>query len=98
MKFKEALDKRIPRIRQARWAVREAYLLLPLLPNEKVGPWVKLYEDQTQLIIGIAPGSQSVPVYTLVITDDEFEEYTGPISTYEDQATPSPLGTELWKG
>jgi len=84
MTIKEALDKRIPRVRRPMWASPTAYLRLPLLFADGVGPWAELYDDDCQLhVLDCRPGSQRI----CVLLDDEaitdFETYTGPVSSYE---------------
>jgi len=87
MKAIEACQKRIPRVRLKIWANPNAYLRLPLMaaPDGKkfYGPWAELYDDYTQEeVLGIRPGSQRIPLPTLM-NEKDFEPYTGTISPHE---------------
>ena len=85
MNIREALLRRIPRIRASVWANEHAYLRLPLLTDGTYGPWAELYDDRVQLeVLGISPGSQKICVIDpAMIERDGFEPYTGPVSPYE---------------
>lgn len=86
MTIQEALQQRIPRVRQPRWANPDAYLRLPLFANGTYGPWAELYDDRTQEAIGIPPGSQKLCVLLPSIADDKgYESYDGPISSHESE-------------
>ncbi len=82
MTLREALNQRIPRVRQAHWAYEDTYLRLPLLPNGIVGPWAELYGDREQTILGLPVGSQRVP-WMFTDDSDAWEIYTGPASIHE---------------
>lgn len=79
----EALDQRIPRIRISIWN-KEAYLRLPLLPDDMKGPWAELYDERSQQSLGIRPGSQRILIvlsgYSEIL---DFIPYAGPISEFE---------------
>ena len=85
MKISEALKLRIPRIRKNIWGNSQAYLRLPLLENDLVGPWAELYDDAIQAnVLDIIPGSQKLCIFfPEVANDDGYEEYTGKVSSYE---------------
>lgn len=75
MTIREALEKRIPRLRQQQWANPKAYLRLPLL-EKGYGPWAELYDRDSQLRLGLPVGSQKIPIFETLACDG-FEEYTG---------------------
>ncbi len=78
MTIQEALDRRIPRIRQPQWAFPRAYIRLPLLADGKYGPWAELYDRRSQEAIGVAVGTQRLCVlYPEVANAEGFEVYTG---------------------
>ena len=83
MTMKEALDRRIPRIRKANWADPNAYVRLPLFKDGKFGPWAELYSEYEQRdVLEIRPGSQRF--LTLgSLDDDGYERYAGPASEFE---------------
>jgi hypothetical protein len=81
MTVKEALAKRIPRVRDKKWGPT-TYLRLPLLPEGGYGPWAELYDDVVQWnVLHERPGSQRVTVVSLFY--QPCEPYTGPKSPYE---------------
>ena len=87
MTIREALHRRIPRIRLEHWADPNAYLRLPLLHDGKYGPWADLYDDRTQLAIGLQPGSQQISVFLSEgHTADGWVEFNGTQSKYEQEA------------
>lgn len=83
MTAQEALDNRIPRIRKPVWANPNAYMRLPLM-EKGYGPWAELYDDRSQEMMEIRPGSQLVLVLNLG-DDKDWEVYSGPISPHEKE-------------
>ena len=84
MTIQEALDRRIPRIRRPRWAHKDTYLRLPLLPDGEYGPWAELYGITEQVAIGIPVGSQTICVLLPdVVSEKGYEIYKGPPSQFE---------------
>jgi hypothetical protein len=81
MTIRDALQQRIPRVRDPKWAPM-AYLRLPLLEGGGVGPWAELYDDGVQQdVLEIRPGSQRVLVIHMMA--DSCEPYAGPVSPFE---------------
>ena len=74
MTIKEALEKRIPRIRKQAWSA-VSYLRLPLLKDGKTGPWAELYDRPGQLAIGEKVGSQRILLMGDALNDDGFFPY-----------------------
>ena len=85
MTIKEALDKRIPRVRKTKWA-GEAYLRLPLLADGKVGPWASLYSEYEQKeLLKIPVGSQKLCVFMPDVAGDSgYVPYKGKPSSFEE--------------
>lgn len=83
MTITEALELRIPRVRKAVWAYPNAYLRLPLF-TEGHGPWAELYDDASQVNLGVRPGSQRICIALPgVDNENDWEKYDGPPSEYE---------------
>jgi hypothetical protein len=83
MKLKDAVTKRLPRIRRAIWA-GNAYLRLPLMDKGLIGAWAELYDDYVQKdVLNIKPGSQKIPLLPSLVEEEDWEPYTGEPSTYE---------------
>ena len=82
MTIREALDKRIPRIRKSAWS-NVAYLRLPLLENGKEGPWAELYDRYGQQACGVKVGSDRLMIIGPQLEDDGYEEFTGEIAPEE---------------
>jgi hypothetical protein len=83
MTVKQALARRIPRVRKAEWGT--AYLRLPLLADGGIGPWAELYDEHGQLAVETRPGSDRVLMLGPAL-DDVVEPYTGAVSTFEQHA------------
>jgi hypothetical protein len=85
MTLQEAMDQRIPRVRQPIWANPNCYLRLPLLKDGHRGGWAELYDELGQKeALGIRPGSQKICVALPdVASQDGYEVYSGPVSEYE---------------
>lgn len=85
MTLREAINQRIPRIRQPIWANENAYIRLPLMKDGQHGPWAELYDDACQRdVLSIRPGSQRICVVLPEVADqDGFDVYSGPVSEYE---------------
>lgn len=83
MKIKEALDARIPRVRKPIWANPECYLRLPLMKDNRYGPWAELYDEN---MIGINSDivCQKLLIFE-VLEQDGFEPYTGKPSKLEQE-------------
>lgn len=81
MTLKEAVAKRIPRVRLPKWNLN-AYLRLPLLDGGGHGPWAELYDPYGQATLEVPVGSQKicVPIHE---DEDCFEVYTGPVCPEE---------------
>lgn len=85
MTLAEAITQRIPRVRLPHWADPNTYLRLPLFSEGRHGPWAELYDDRTQTqVLIVRPGSQRVCVF--FDSDDRYERYDGPISSFEQDA------------
>ena len=84
MTLNEAIEQRIPRVRQAIWSNPNSYLRLPLFKNGLSGPWAELYDDDCQeRVLEIRPGSQRIIMMGEYMTEDGFEVYAGPVSPHE---------------
>lgn len=84
MTFREAEDRRIPRIRLPHWSNPHAYLRLPLLADGMTGPWAELYDEGCQRdVLHIRPRSQRIPAFGVYLTETDWEPYTGPVSEFE---------------
>jgi hypothetical protein len=85
MTIQQAIQQRIPRVRQPQWANPSAYLRLPLFADGGHGPWAELYDDLTQQdVLGERPGSQRV--FLMFDTSENYEPYTGAVSVFEQHA------------
>lgn len=73
MTVNEAIDKNIAKIRKPYWANPDAYLKLHLLGNGTRGPWVELYDEPCQRVIG-EPTPQRFPFFELEERSAEAEE------------------------
>jgi hypothetical protein len=76
MKMKEAIEKRIPRLRQETWG-KNAYLRIDLLDGGYVGPWAHLFDREIQEVCEL-PTPQTI-LRMQGNPEADFEEYTGPI-------------------
>jgi hypothetical protein len=85
MTIKEALQRRIPRVRQPQWSNPQAYLRLPLFADGSHGPWAELYDDVTQQdALDVRPGSQRILVLeSCGQWDGQWDVYAGPVSVFE---------------
>lgn len=77
MTIKDALTRRIPRIRLANWGPT-SYLRLPLLKEGGHGPWAELYDPPAQKSLRVRPGSQRIMMTAPNTGQDGYEPYLGP--------------------
>lgn len=82
MTIREALERRIPRVRKPIWKSDQCYLRLPLL-EDGWGPWAELYDDIVQPLIEVEPGQKLLVLQ--VLDDDGYVVYDGPISGHEQE-------------
>ncbi len=78
MTLRDAVHKKISRVRLPHWAEPTCYLKIDLF-RDGHGPWVHLYSPVTQKAIG-APCPQDILCLTFPWDEDGWDEYTGEIS------------------
>lgn len=59
MTLKEAVNKKISKVRRPMWANPNAHLRFDILANGSFGPWVHLYDSWGQKATDVPVGSQS---------------------------------------
>lgn len=84
MTIREAIERKIQRIRATYWTLPQAYIKLPLLPDGSIGYHGILYQDP-ELEDRYKDGPLSIPMHHLLnvcggFGEPAWEEYNGPLS------------------
>lgn len=75
MTIREALNKRIPRVRKPEWN-KFAYLRLPLTENNTYSAWAELYDRPSQEALGKEVGKDRLLIMNL-LNEEGWEKFEG---------------------
>lgn len=82
MTLQEASEAGISRLRRPMWVNPSAYIKIDLLGNGMLGPWMRLYDRETQSAIG-EPTPQVAPLFRDSVSD--YQEYIGEFDALDVQ-------------
>jgi hypothetical protein len=85
LKIKEAIKKGIRRVYDPKWAEKNCYMLIPEIINGRHGPWISLFSDETQEMLGVETPQIFLLSQLKHGLDSYCEEYTGVLSKYDKE-------------
>ncbi len=88
--IRDCLDKGIRRIYDPNWLEKDCYIKLPLKIDNKYSPWIELYSEETQEMLGVKTPQQILFDQLHGGLESICLEYTGKLSKY-DQENDAPI-------
>lgn len=82
--IRQCMDNGIRRVYDPKWAEKGCYLKLPVKLGDKYPPWIELYSEETQTIMGIETPQKLLFTSLVGGLDSICLEYNGEISKYDE--------------
>ena len=85
--IRKCMDNGIERVYDPNWLEKNCYIKLPKKIGQNYPPWIELYSEKTQKMLGIETPQKLLYTQLAAGLDSICLEYNGPISEKENEMT-----------